>query len=189
MKTTNNVEVRPTPVTIGGCQWPVLFTFQAWWELQRRYGSIQAVLQAGSKGGQTMAAAFLWAGLLHSDPSVTEEDIRDLLNEATVVELMQLPKDLMAALLRSLPDRSEKTLDGGGEPWDWDVAKAVWATEWSQDPDRFWQSTFREFHSLSNGRAKLYESARQKRGDGGSGQVQPPAEGYTLLDMLTWRRR
>jgi hypothetical protein len=152
--------VKPLPVTAGGAQWPVLFTFRAWWELSRLYGGMEAALEAGSRIDQAMAGRFFWAGLLHDSPDLTIETVTGMLDESDLAELDQLPLDLVEAVRVSSPERQGDG-EGGGDPWDWDQARAVWATEWGQHPDDFWRLTFRDFASYSDGRSKLYKAAQK----------------------------
>jgi hypothetical protein len=153
---------------VGGTQWPVLFTFRGWYPLTQRYGSVNSALQALTSGDQEAVDVFWWAGLLHDSPGLDLDDAAALLEEAPLGELIALPGALLQAVRDSLPvDSGDGSGDGG--PWDWEVAEAIWSTEWGQDSDRFWDLTFREFHAKSNGRAKIY--ARSQGGISDSAPV------------------
>lgn len=129
-------------------------------------------------------AVFLWAGLLHYAPDLTPEQTLALLDEATPAELALLPLHVQGALAASFPDKPEEE-QGGGKPWDWAMAIAVWVTEWGRSEAEFWATTFRTFAMMSDGRARLYESAKK----GEDGVVQSQAEGFTLEQLLTMGRR
>lgn len=127
-------------------------------------------------------AVFLWAGLLHYSPDLTPEQTLALLDEATPAELALLPVQVQGALTASFPDAPEDE-EQKGQPWDWAISLAAWLTEWHRPEAEFWfATTFRSFAALSDGRSRLYESAKRDRSQGQSG------DSMNITDLLMLRR-
>lgn len=184
--------VKPIWVTIGGARWPVLFNLWSIWQLEELFSPEGDPLKSGLRGfieaqkrlsvwDVDVLTAFLWAGLLHESPGLTVEDARDLLDQASPQELVRLPSALQEALARAI---ISEPAEGGGEPWSWEVAIAVWVKEWGRSEAEFWQATFRTIRTISDGLAKLYRSTRQS-----GSTTQAPADGYSLFDLLSLRGR
>jgi hypothetical protein len=174
------VTVSTTPVTVAGATWPVLFTFRGWYPLVQHFGSVADALEALASSDEEAVGRFFWAGLLHDMPDLTLEEATAVLNTARLAELLALPAALAAAIRVAAPTGS----GSGGDEWDFKVAEAAWM-EWGQDAGKFWDLTFREFSDKCDGRAKLYERAK----DGGHGSGSGGQWEGTLEELLNLGRR
>jgi hypothetical protein len=182
MIAAHNTTGEPYAIRIGGCEWRVSFNLWALRKLEERFAPNGEGLEGTQLGqmelaaGQVDAAAvFLWAGLLWDDQGITIDDALALLDEAAPAELAEIPGQLLEALRRAVPDKVSDE-DGDGAPFDWEMALAVWVSEWGRSEPEFWQTTLRTFGSISNGRARLYKTATSASGSASAG-------GYDEMDL------
>jgi hypothetical protein len=152
-------------VRFGDSDWPVLFGMGA----LRRLGAKVAPdddaldwlpehLQALASGDVRALVLTLWAGMegRPDDPA----DLLDLLGEADPGEFELLGETVTRLLQDSIQTKTEtEQARESGQPWSWNVAEAVWSTEWGQSAEKFESTTLAQFTALSNGRAVLYASA------------------------------
>lgn len=88
---SNLREVKPKVKTItlsDGVEREVRFTLNAMAELEDRYGSVQAAFEALDKGSIKAVRCVLWAGLMHTDEGLTEQQVGNLIDMAYIQSLM-----------------------------------------------------------------------------------------------------
>ncbi len=84
--------VKPKGVKItllDGVERELRFTLNALAELEDKYGSVDAAFESMDKGSIKTIRYVLWAGLLHHNDGLTEQQVGDLLDLSMVRELMQ----------------------------------------------------------------------------------------------------
>jgi hypothetical protein len=175
-------------VRFGGSEWLVEFGMGA----QRLLGAqvapeddtlawLPAHLLELNAGDVRALSLTLWAGMKGRPDEPA--DLLDLIDEASPEEYELLGSRLLELLMASLPGKQAEPpeSDKPQRPWSWEVAEAVWSTEWAQPADKFETTTLKQFTALSNGRAVLYASATE----GGSGEqrLTTAADYEGLLNM------
>ena len=95
---SNVHEIKPKVKTItlsDGVEREVRFTLNAMAELEDRYGSVEDAFKALDAGSIKAARFILWAGLMHSDEGLTEQQVGNLIDMKLLQDLM----DTMAGAL------------------------------------------------------------------------------------------
>jgi hypothetical protein len=121
---------------------------------------LQDLPQRLHEGDPEALVYVLWAGLGGERSGFTPLELLIVLDDCEPEELTALPGAVLGALMETMP-RKGKGAGGSGKPWDWNVAAAVWSTEWGQPESAFDTTTLRRFHDLSDGRSILYASASE----------------------------
>ena len=107
---SNLHDVKPKAKTItliDGVEREIRFTLNAMAELEDRYGSVAGAFEALEQNSAKAARFILWAGLMHSDEGLTEQQVGNLIDIAYLQNIMDTmsdalsedsPKDTVAAL-------------------------------------------------------------------------------------------
>ena len=108
-KKSNAVRIKPVKLAMDK-ERTLLLDFNAFAELDEKYGSIEAAMEAlkpKGKDGISIKAlrAFLWAGLVHEDENLTEKQVGVLMGMANLDEIA---KAMNEALNSSLPEDDGK---------------------------------------------------------------------------------
>lgn len=114
MSNLRDAKPRVKTITLNdGVEREIRFTLNAMAELEDRYGSVDAAFKALDSGSIKAARCVLWAGLLDSDESLTEQQVGKLID----IQLMnQLMEDLGAALGDDMPEKDEADNKAAGLP-------------------------------------------------------------------------
>lgn len=81
-----------------GVERTLKFTLNAMAELEDKYGSVQAAFDKLQKENSLKALrSVLWAGLLHEDPTITEQQVGDLIDLASMQSMVTTLGDAMDA--------------------------------------------------------------------------------------------
>jgi hypothetical protein len=139
-------------------------------------------LAALTNGDVRVMVYVLWAGMGCERSGYTPVEVEDLLDAADPGDTEPLRDELLSAIIEALPEKNEAAPRDSGNPWDWNVAYAVWTTEWGQPAAEFWKTTLREFGALSDGRALLYASVQDK-GSGGESRMTTLADFDDLFKL------
>lgn len=108
MANLKDVKAKPLMITLkDGVEREMLFTLNAMAELEDRYGSVEAAFEALERNSMKAIRCVLWAGLLHSDENLTEQQVGNLID---VRYLNEIVESMNSAFDVSMPD--ENTQDG-----------------------------------------------------------------------------
>lgn len=171
-----------------GSNWEVSFGAGAVRKLGQQVASedgslkwLETLLPRLEAGDPEALVYTLWAGLGAEKAGFTPMELLILLDDCHPGELEALPLDLLEALVDSLPRKGKGGGGGTGQPWDWNVAAAVWSTVWGQPAAEFANITLREFHDLSDGRSLLFASAQEGGAHGPDAQKVTTMGGWLEL--------
>lgn len=106
MSNLNDVRAKGTPITLcDGVERELRFTLNALAELEDRYGSVDAAFEALESNSIKAIRFILWAGLIHTDEGLTEQQVGNLID----VQLMQHITETMGkALMSDMPAEGEE---------------------------------------------------------------------------------
>jgi hypothetical protein len=105
MSNIKDVKSKGTPITLGdGVERKLRFTLNALAELEDRYGSVDDAFDALENGSIKAIRFVLWAGLLHSDEGLTEQQVGNLIDTECIKEIMQT---LGTSLRSDMPDNGD----------------------------------------------------------------------------------
>ena len=79
----NLKEVRPDAIKItltDGIERTLEFTLNAMAELEDKYGSVDKAFEALDNGSIKAVRCVLWAGLIHAEPNLTEQEVGNLID-------------------------------------------------------------------------------------------------------------
>lgn len=99
-----------------GVERTLRFTLNAMAELEDRYGSVDEAFNQLDKNSIKAVRCVLWAGLIHEDPELTEQQVGNLIDMQYIQDLM---KSLGVALDSDMPDAKidiTKELDKEQDP-------------------------------------------------------------------------
>lgn len=88
---SNLRDVRPVKKTItlsDGVEREVRFTLNAMAELEERYGSVEKAFEALDSNSIKAARFILWAGLMESDETLTEQQVGKLIDMNNLRDIM-----------------------------------------------------------------------------------------------------
>lgn len=90
MSNLSEVKNKTVKITLNdGVEREVKFTLNALAELEDKFGSVQAAFEKLEKENSMKALrTILWAGFLHSDPTITEQTVGNLIDLAYMQELV-----------------------------------------------------------------------------------------------------
>ena len=110
MSNLRDAKPRVKTITLNdGVEREIRFTLNAMAELEDRYGSVDAAFKALDSGSIKAARCVLWAGLLDSDESLTEQQVGKLID----IQLMnRIMEDLGNALSEDMPSDDNKETVG-----------------------------------------------------------------------------
>ena len=104
MSNLNDIRVKLTPFTIGKDIYNLHFDMNAFAELEEIYGSVETALNKVGVGSIKVFRTFLWAGLIHENKELTQEDVGKMFDLSETVELKKLINE---AIKNGLPDLKE----------------------------------------------------------------------------------
>lgn len=105
MANLKDVKSKPVKITLtDGIERTLRFTLNAMAELEDKYGSVDAAFKALDNGSVKAVRFILWAGLMHEDESLTEQQVGNLIDMQYMQELMSTVGE---ALDSDLPDQEE----------------------------------------------------------------------------------
>lgn len=89
MANVKDVKSKNTTIKLtDGVERTIRFTLNAMAELEERYGSVDAAFEQLDKGSIKAVRCILWAGLIHEDPDLTEQQVGSLIDIQYMQELM-----------------------------------------------------------------------------------------------------
>lgn len=101
MSNIKDAKSKSTPITLcDGVERELRFTLNALAELEDRYGTVEAAFQAMDAGSIKAVRLAIWAGLLHSDEGLTEQQVGNLIDVPCMEEIM---KSLQTAVASDMP--------------------------------------------------------------------------------------
>lgn len=103
MANVKNVRVRLVPVQLDK-ERHLKFDLNAFAELEERYGSVDAALDALEKGSIKAIRTIVWAGLLHEEETLTARQVGSWIG---LEHLETLSKALNKAMTDALPEKTE----------------------------------------------------------------------------------
>lgn len=102
MANLKDVKANPMMITLNdGVEREILFTLNAMAELEERYGTVEAAFEALESNSFKAIRCVLWAGLLHSDESLTEKQVGNLID---VRNMQDIVESMNAAFDMNMPD-------------------------------------------------------------------------------------
>lgn len=105
MANLKDVKSKPVKITLtDGKERTLRFTLNAMAELEERYGSVEAAFEALDKGSIKAVRFILWAGLMHEDESLTEQQVGNLID---IQYMQQLMETVGAAFDNDMPAQEE----------------------------------------------------------------------------------
>lgn len=120
MANVTDVKSKAVKITLtDGVERTIKFTLNAMAELEDRYGSVEEAFKQLDNNSIKAVRCILWAGLIHEDPDLTEQQVGNLIDIQYMQELMaslgdafdaDMPKD------EKLPESTEPKLDGAQDP-------------------------------------------------------------------------
>lgn len=109
MSNLRDAKPRVKTITLNdGVEREIRFTLNAMAELEDRYGSVDAAFKALDAGSIKAARCVLWAGLLDSDESLTEQQVGKLIDLQLMSNIME---SLGEALGEDMPADDSKNED------------------------------------------------------------------------------
>mgnify|MGYP006879990598 FL=1 len=120
MSNVKDVKSKDIKITLNdGVERTIKFTLNALAELEDRYGSVDEAFKQLDNNSIKAVRCILWAGLIHEDPELTEQQVGNLIDIQYMQELMAslndaFDSDMPAA--EKLPDNAEPKLDGAQDP-------------------------------------------------------------------------
>lgn len=120
MANVKDVKAKAVKITLtDGVERTIKFTLNAMAELEDRYGSVDEAFKQLDNNSIKAVRCILWAGLIHEDPDLTEQQVGNLID-------IQYMQDLMASLgsafdadmpaPEKLPENTDTKLDGSQNP-------------------------------------------------------------------------
>lgn len=129
MSNVKDVKSKDIKITLNdGVERTIKFTLNALAELEDRYGSVDEAFKQLDNNSIKAVRYILWAGLIHEDPELTEQQVGNLIDIQYMQELMaslgeafdadmpepeKLPEN---AEPEKLPENAEPKLDGAQDP-------------------------------------------------------------------------
>lgn len=118
----NVIDVKPKPVKItlsDGVERTIKFTLNAMAELEDRYGSVEEAFKQLDNNSIKAVRCILWAGLIHEDPDLTEQQVGNLIDIQYMQKLMASLGDAFDADMPEadkLAENAALKLDGVQDP-------------------------------------------------------------------------
>lgn len=120
MANVKDVKSKAVKITLtDGVERTIKFTLNAMAELEDRYGSVDEAFKQLDNNSIKAVRCILWAGLIHEDPDLTEQQVGNLIDIQYMQELMASLGDAFNAdmpVAEKLPDNAEPKLDGAQDP-------------------------------------------------------------------------
>lgn len=110
MSNLNQVKSKSTPITLSdGVERELKFTLNALAEMEDRYGSVDDAFKALEANSIKAARFVIWAGLLHTEEGLTEQQVGNLIDIQCMENIM---KSLNAAVTNDMPKEDEQIPNG-----------------------------------------------------------------------------
>ena len=120
MANVKDVKSKAVKITLtDGVERTIKFTLNAMAELEDRYGSVEEAFKQLDNNSIKAVRCILWAGLIHEDPDLTEQQVGNLIDIQYMQELMASLNDAFDSdmpVAEKLPDNVEPKLDGAQDP-------------------------------------------------------------------------
>lgn len=120
MANVKDVKSKAVKITLtDGVERTIKFTLNAMAELEDRYGSVDEAFRQLDNNSIKAVRCILWAGLIHEDPDLTEQQVGNLIDIQYMQELMASLGEAFDADMpesEKLPDDAVPTLDGAQDP-------------------------------------------------------------------------
>ena len=120
MANVKDVKSKAVKITLtDGVERTIKFTLNAMAELEDRYGSVEEAFKQLDNNSIKAVRCILWAGLIHEDPDLTEQQVGNLIDIQYMQELMASLGEAFDADMpepEKLTDNSEPKLDGAHDP-------------------------------------------------------------------------
>lgn len=101
-----DAKAKTTKITLNdGVERELKFTLNAMAELEDRYGSVEAAFKKLEENSMKAVRCVLWAGLLHNDENLTEQQVGNLIDITTMESLMNSVGD---AFGNDMPDNGSE---------------------------------------------------------------------------------
>ena len=120
MANVKDVKYKAIKITLtDGVERTIKFTLNAMAELEDRYGSVEEAFKQLDNNSIKAVRCILWAGLIHEDPDLTEQQVGNLIDIQYMQELMASLGEAFDADMpepEKLPENAEPKLDGAQDP-------------------------------------------------------------------------
>lgn len=120
MANVKDVKSKAIKITLtDGVERTIKFTLNALAELEDRYGSVDEAFRQLDNNSIKAVRCILWAGLIHEDPDLTEQQVGNLIDIQYMQELMASLGEAFDADMpepEKLPETAKPTLDGAQDP-------------------------------------------------------------------------
>ena len=120
MANVKDVKSKAVKITLtDGVERTIKFTLNAMAELEDRYGSVDEAFKQLDNNSIKAVRCILWAGLIHEDPDLTEQQVGNLIDIQYMQELMASLGEAFDADMpepEKLPENAEPKLDGAQDP-------------------------------------------------------------------------
>ena len=120
MSNVKDVKSKDIKITLNdGVERTIKFTLNALAEREDRYGSVDEAFKQLDNNSIKAVRCILWAGLIHEDPELTEQQVGNLIDIQYMQELMASLNDAFDSdmpVAEKLPDNAEPKLDGAQDP-------------------------------------------------------------------------
>lgn len=120
MANVKDVKSKAVKITLtDGVERTIKFTLNAMAELEDRYGSVEEAFKQLDNNSIKAVRCILWAGLIHEDPDLTEQQVGNLIDIQYMQELMASLGEAFDADMpepEKLPENVEPKLDGTQDP-------------------------------------------------------------------------
>ena len=114
MANVKDVKAAAVKITLtDGVERTIKFTLNAMAELEDRYGSVEAAFKQLDNGSIKAVRCILWAGLIHEDPDLTEQQVGNLIDLQYLQELMSSIGD---AFDNDMPNEQSLPEEAGQNP-------------------------------------------------------------------------
>lgn len=116
MANVNDIKSKAVKITLAdGVERNIKYTLNAMAELEDKYGSVDEAFAQLDKNSIKAVRCVLWAGLIHEDPELTEQQVGNLIDIQCMQNLM---KTLNTALDSDMPapESTDNKLDGTQDP-------------------------------------------------------------------------
>ena len=120
MANVKDVKSKAVKITLtDGVERTIKFTLNALAELEDRYGSVDEAFKQLDNNSIKAVRCILWAGLIHEDPELTEQQVGNLIDIQYMQELMMSLGDAFDADMpknEKLPENTEPKLEDAQGP-------------------------------------------------------------------------
>lgn len=90
MSNVREIKPRIKSITLNdGIERSIKFDLNAMAELEEKYGSVEAAFTALENNSIKAIRSVLWAGLLHADPTLTEQQVGSLIDLESIGDIME----------------------------------------------------------------------------------------------------